>query len=116
MDSCKTKIMIEGAMTMETEHPIASLDNSREHLLGQWRFMDGQYMRVSLAIAVTSIGMSKTVAATALGIEHLHPTAIINQGTAGGHGPALKATDIVLGKKSFDASVYRTAKEDEADM
>ena len=115
MDNCKTRVMVEGAMTMETEHLIASLGDPREHLLGQWRFVEGQYRGVPLVVAVTSIGMSNAAAATALGIERFHPAAIISQGTAGGHDPALKAFDIVLGKESFDASAYRTAKEDAAD-
>lgn len=111
----KRIIMIEGAMNMETEHLIASLEHSQEYMLGNWRFVSGQYQGTSLVVAVTSIGMSNAAAATALGIERFHPTAIISQGTAGGHNPALKAYDIVLGRESFDASAYRTAREDEAD-
>ena len=107
--------MIEGAMNMETEHLIASLENSQEHMLGNWRFVSGQYQGTSLVVAVTSIGMSNAAAATALGIEHFNPSAIISQGTAGGHDPALKTFDIVLGMESFDASAYRTTKENDAD-
>lgn len=115
MNTSNAKIMIEGAMTMETEHLISSLDSTREHMLGQWRFVEGHYRGISLVVAVTSIGMSNAAAATALGIENFRPTAIISQGTAGGHDPSLKALDIVLGKESFDASAYRTAQEDVAD-
>lgn len=108
-------IMIEGAMTMETQHLIASLEDPQEHLLGQWRFVEGRYRNVDMVIAVTSIGMSNAAAATALGVEYFHPAAVISQGTAGGHNPALRAYDIVLGQETFDASAYRTAKEDTAD-
>ena len=109
------KIMLEGAMNMETELLIAALDQPREHMLGKWRFVEGTYKGISLVVGVTSIGMTNTAAATALGIEKFHPAAVISQGTAGGHDPALKAFDIVLGKKSFDTSAYRTAKEEKAD-
>ena len=108
-------IMIEGAMTMETQHLIASLEDPHEHLLGQWRFVEGHCRNADMVIAVTSIGMSNAAAATALGLEHFRPAAVISQGTAGAHDPALRAYDIVLGQETFDASAYRTAKEDTAD-
>jgi adenosylhomocysteine nucleosidase len=37
----KTKVMIEGAMDMETELLIASLEQPREYLFGTWRFGEG---------------------------------------------------------------------------
>ena len=111
----KTKVMIEGAMDMETELLIASLEQPREYLFGTWRFVEGMYKNVPLVVAVTSIGAANAAAATVLGIEHFKPAAVISQGTAGGHDPELQAFDIVLGKQSFDASSYRTAKEDKTD-
>lgn len=115
LSTSDTKVMIEGAMNLETEFLIASLKHPREHMLGSWRFVEGHYHDIPLVIAVTSVGMSNAAAATALGIEQFHPTAVISQGTAGGHDPALKAYDIVLGQQSFDASSYRTSKEKTAD-
>ncbi len=109
------KIMVEGAMNMETELLIEALRDPKEYMLGKWRFVEGWYKDVPLVVAITSIGMVNAAAATALGIEKFRPAAVISQGTAGGHDPALKAFDIVLGKKSFDASAYRSAKEKEAD-
>lgn len=109
------KILVEGAMDLETEQLIAALEQPQEYMLGKWRFIEGTYKDASLVVAVTSIGMTNAAAATALGIEKFHPDAVISQGTAGGHAPALKAFDIVLGKESFDASSYRSAKEETAD-
>ena len=109
------KIMIEGAMHMETELLLAALAEPQEHLVGQWRFVEGKYHDVPIVVAVTSIGMTNAAAATALGIERFQPAAVISQGTAGGHDPALQAYDIVLGKQSFDASAYRSAQEDKTD-
>lgn len=109
------KIMIEGAMHMETELLLEVLADPQEKVVGQWRFVEGKYHDVNLVVAVTSIGMSNAAAATALGIERFRPTAVISQGTAGGHDPALKAYDIVLGRRSFDASSYRSAQEDLVD-
>ncbi|MCR5439015.1 MAG: 5'-methylthioadenosine/S-adenosylhomocysteine nucleosidase [Selenomonas sp.] len=109
------KIMIEGAMNMETELLLEALTDPQEQFVGQWRFVEGKYQEVNLVVAVTSIGMTNAAAATALGIEKFRPTAVISQGTAGGHDPALKAYDIVLGRRSFDASSYRSAQEDFVD-
>ena len=109
------KIMVEGAMDMETKLLLASLQQPQTHMLGKWKFVEGKYADIALVVAVTSIGMTNAAAATALGIEKFQPAAVISQGTAGGHAPDLKAFDIVLGKTSFDASSYRTAKEDSAD-
>ena len=111
----KKTIMVEGAMTLETELLLASLEHPQEHIWGQWRFVEGVYKNRSMVVAVTSIGSANAAAGTALGIEHFQPAAVINQGTAGGHDPTLKSFDIVLGKQSFDASSYRTAKEEVAD-
>lgn len=109
------KIMIEGAMNMETGLLLEALTETQEHIVGQWRFVEGSYHSVQLVVAVTSIGMTNAAAATALGIEKFRPAAVISQGTAGGHDPALQAFDIVLGRRSFDASAYRTAQEENAD-
>lgn len=109
------RIMIEGAMNMETSLLLKALADPQEHIVGQWRFVEGCYHSVHLVVAVTSIGMTNAAAATALGIEKFRPAAVISQGTAGGHDPALQAYDIVLGKRSFDASAYRTAQEEKAD-
>lgn len=107
--------MVEGAMNMETELLLASLRDPKEYMYGKWRFVEGKYNNMTLVIAITSIGMVNAAASTALGIEKFQPEAVISQGTAGGHDPALKAFDIVIGAKSFDASAYRSAKEIKAD-
>ena len=102
-------------MDLETKFLLDALKQTQEHLLGTWRFVEGWYKEVPLVVAVTAVGAANAAAATALGIEKFKPAAVISQGTAGGHDPALGAYDIVLGKQSFDASSYRTAQEDRAD-
>jgi adenosylhomocysteine nucleosidase len=109
------KIMIEGAMDMETKVLLEVLEQPQEYLLGTWKFVEGRYRERPLVVAVTSIGAANAAAATALGIERFKPAAVISQGTAGAHDPGLHVFDIVLGKQSFDASSYRTAQEDRAD-
>lgn len=56
----------------------------------------------------TEIGMANAAASTTLAIEKFQPGFIINQGTSGGHDPALHRGDIVLGKYSFNMGSYRS--------
>src|SRR5262249_14532771 len=44
----------------------------------------------------------------ALVIDRFHPRAIINQGTAGGHDPALHVYDIVIGTASVSTGAFRS--------
>ena len=104
-------ILVEGAMECETDLLIGELENPMEERIGGWRFVSGQFQGIPVVVSVTSIGMTNAAAATALGIEHFHPMAVINQGTAGGHDPALHTFDIVLGAKTFDASAWLSHAE-----
>lgn len=99
-------IMIQGAMACETDNMISALKNPKEEQIGSWRFVSGEYEGVPFIIAVTHAGVSYAAAATAIGIEHFHPAAIINQGTGGGHAPSLHTFDLVIGADSFDASSW----------
>ena len=99
-------ILVEGAMECETDLLIKELDHPVEERIGGWRYVSGKYQSIPVVVSVTSIGMTNAAAATALGIEHFHPIAVINQGTSGGHDPLLHTFDIVLGAKTFDASAW----------
>ncbi len=104
-------VLIEGAMSVETEWMIEALAHPREERIGGWRFVSGDYQGTPVVVAVTSVGMSNAAAVTALGIERFHPVAVINQGTAGGHNPVLHVRDIVVGARSFDASAWISHQE-----
>ncbi len=104
-------ILVEGAMDCETDVLIAELENPSEKRIGGWRFVSGEYQGVPVVVSVTSIGMANAAAATTLGIEYFHPAAVINQGTCGGHDPALHSYDIVLGVTTFDSSSWVSRKE-----
>ena len=54
-----------------------------------------------VVVSRTGMGPINAVAATAIAIERFHPAAIIDQGTAGAHNPALQIWDIVLGAKTW---------------
>lgn len=99
-------IMISGAMDVETELMIAALDNRREHKIGAWRFVSGEYKNCPLIISVTEIGYGNAAASTALGIEKFKPSAVINQGTAGAYHRNIHQRDIIIGVGVFDCSAH----------
>ena len=58
-------------------------------------------------ISRTEVGLANAAASTTLAIEHFKPGYIINQGTSGGHDPALVRGDIVIGESSFNMGSYK---------
>ena len=102
-------IVIEGAMNTETEVLIRALKKPVVYREMHYMFVAGTYKNYPVVIVRTGIGMANSAASTALAIKKFNPCAVINQGTAGGHDPALKIGDIVIGERSFDNSAYRSA-------
>ncbi|MBW7984173.1 5'-methylthioadenosine/S-adenosylhomocysteine nucleosidase [Enterobacillus tribolii] len=101
-------IVVQGAMPIEVEHFAQKLENPREDQVGGWRFWQGTVDGYPVVVSETLKGMSNVAAATAIAATQFRPVAIINQGTAGGHDPALKVYDIVLGKYSVNLGAFKT--------
>lgn len=101
-------VMIQGPMPIEAEHFAGLLDNVRKEQSGHATFYLGTLNGYPIVVAQTGKGLENTAAATAVGIERYRPRAIINQGTSGGHDPSLKVGDIVIGKRSVNASNFKT--------
>ena len=102
-------IVIEGAMNTETEVLIRALKNPVVYREMNYMFVAGTYKDYPVVIVRTEIGLANAAASTALAIKKFNPCAVINQGTAGGHDPALKIGDIVIGEFSFDYTAFRSA-------
>ena len=98
----------------ETDLLIKEPENPVEERIGGW-YVSGEIQGIPVVISVTSNGMTNVAAATTLGIEHLHPKAVFNQGTVGGHDPALHTFDIVLGAKTFDVGAVSRKERKGAD-
>lgn len=107
-DIAPAPIVIQGAMPIEAEHFAARLDNARLQQIGEWRFWKGTVEGYPVIVSETLKGMSNAAAATALAAVEFKPVAIINQGTAGGHDPALNVYDIVVGKYSVNLGAFKT--------
>lgn len=107
--SSRQPILIEGALNIETEVLVRALKNPVTYREMNYLFVAGTYKDYPVVIVRTEVGMANAAASTALAIKKFNPVAVINQGTAGGHDPALKIGDIVIGEKSFDYTAYKSA-------
>ena len=101
-------IVVQGAMTVETEKLAARLENAIVERVGGWTFWRGTVDGYPVIVSKTLKGVSNAAAATVLAVERYHPAAIINQGTAGGHDPTLRLYDIVLGTTAVNLGAFRS--------
>lgn len=101
-------VLIQGAMPVETDHLVAALANPAELHVQGWTFWTGTLDGHPVVVSKTQKGMANAAAATALAIERFTPSAIVNQGTAGGHDPALRVSDIVIGLASVNIGAFKT--------
>ena len=92
-------IMVQGAMPIEAERFASHLDGMTVERRGNFAFYIGTLDDYPVIVVKTSKGVENAAAATAVGIERYSPACVINQGTAGGHDPALQVGDIVIGTK-----------------
>ena len=102
-------ILIEGAMNVETEILVRALKNPVTYKDLNYLFVAGTYKNYPVVIVRTEQGMANAAASTALAIKKFNPVAVINQGTSGGHDPALNIGDIVIGASSFDYTAIKTS-------
>jgi len=101
-------IVVQGAMDIEVKTLAAALDHPTEEHIDGWTFWSGTIGGVPVVVSKTLKGTANAAAATALATGRYRPIAIINQGTAGGHDPALRVSDIVLGATAVNIGAFRT--------
>jgi len=101
-------IIVQGAMTIEVQQLASKLNHATEEHVGGWVFWSGTVDGYPVVVQKTQKGVANAAAATALAIDKFHPAAIINQGTAGGHDPALHTYDIVVGTASVSLGAWRS--------
>ncbi|WP_036642952.1 5'-methylthioadenosine/S-adenosylhomocysteine nucleosidase [Paenibacillus durus] len=105
-------IAVQGAMDMEVAYFLKQMGDYKTETFGSYHFYSGKIAGVPVVVSQTNIGMVNAAASTTLLIEKYHPKAIINQGTAGGHDPALHKFDIVIGEKSINYGWFQSAHRD----
>lgn len=101
-------VLVEGAEDSELQPLVDALADKAEVRIGAWTFRTGTIGRKHVVIARTGMGPINAAAATAIAIEHFHPGAVIDQGTAGAHNPSLHLWDIVLGAKTTDYGAFKS--------
>lgn len=101
-------IVIQGAMTSETERLISRLEHPRVERVASWNFWHGTIDGYPVIVSKTNKGTANAAAATTLAVERFRPLAIINQGTSGGHDPALHVYDIVIGTAALNIGAFKT--------
>ena len=101
-------ILIQGAMDVEVDTLVAALQEKQAQTIGAWTFWQGTLAGYPVVISRTEVGLANAAAATTLAIERFKPRLIINQGTSGGHDPALHRGDIVIATRSFNMGAYRS--------
>jgi len=101
-------VIVQGAMQIEVEKLAGRLEGSTADHVGGWTFWRGTVDGYPVIVSKTLKGMTNAAASTAIAIEHYHPAAIINQGTAGGHDAALHVYDIVLGTSAINLGAFRS--------
>lgn len=101
-------IVVQGAMQIEVEALTRRLEHVTTDTVGQWTFWRGTIDGYPVIVSKTLKGMSNAAAATVIAIERYHPIAFINQGTAGGHDPALRVYDIVVGASSVNLGAFKS--------
>ena len=101
-------LLVQGAMTIEVQLLASRLQGAREERVGGWTFWRGTVDGHPVVVERTQKGVANAAAATALAVDRYRPAAIINQGTAGGHDPALHVGDIVIGTTAVSLGAFRT--------
>ncbi len=101
-------VVVQGAMDVEIRKLAGAIEHPIQESVGGFTFWRGTVDGYPVVISKTQKGMENAAAATALAAERYRPIAIINQGTAGGHLPALHVLDIVLGTESVNAGSFKT--------
>ncbi|MFC0089608.1 5'-methylthioadenosine/S-adenosylhomocysteine nucleosidase [Allobacillus sp. GCM10007491] len=112
-DDEQRPILIEGPMPIEAKAFADRLENVEQETSGIYDFYIGTVDDYPVIVVKTSKGMENAAAATAVAIERYNPTAIISQGTSGGHDPNLNVFDIVLGKRTVNIGALKTGDKTE---
>lgn len=100
-------VVVQGAMQIEVEALVGRLAGVETETVAGWTFWRGTVDGYPVVVSKTQKGTANAAAATALAIERFRPRAIVDQGTSGGHDPALHVFDIVVGTATVNIGAFR---------
>lgn len=93
------KILIQGAMDIETDYLIEQVKNLPEYETYEENGLEFHMAEAGskkLIVSTTGMGTVKAAMATTYALEKFHPTLVINQGTAGAQTKELSVGDVIL--------------------
>ena len=99
-------ILIQGAMEIEVQCIINSLENKKFTKIAEYEFYEGRINNIKIVVSRTLIGTINATMATCIGITNFNPDIVINQGIAGAHRKNLHVGDIVIGEKCCNINSY----------
>ena len=108
-------LLLAASEQSELAYTVSQLEHPQTYTLGRWHYTAGTWQGQPMVIAHTAPGIGNTAAAIALAVDFFRPAAILHQGTAGSHDPALAVGTIVLGERSTNSSIWRSAEPGQAD-
>lgn len=108
------KILLQGAMESETAYFTQQVKKLPDY---QCLNLDGQVYHqgtlgdITVIVNTTGMGTVKASMATTYALHTLHPTMVINQGTAGGQVKELSTGDVVLVREAVNINVLKMPKK-----
>lgn len=102
------KVLILGAMDVETDLLIKKIGNPEPVTFGTYQFYEGVSGGKKIIVGRINIGEINAASATTAGILKYNPDLVIIQGTAGGHSPLVHRKDIVIGYRLINAACMLT--------
>lgn len=103
-----TDFLIGGAADWELGPLLDALEDRVEERQTIWTFWRGRIASSDVVVMRTDWGPINAVGAAAIGIQTYLPGAVITQGMAGAHNPALNVGDIVAAEAVADASAFKS--------
>jgi adenosylhomocysteine nucleosidase len=89
-------IGIIGAMEDEITLLRQALENSRNEIIGEFEFLQGDLEGKPVILLRSGIGKVNTAVGCTVLIDHFDPALVINTGSAGGIDPALSYGDVII--------------------
>lgn len=108
-------LLLQGAMDIEMQDMAAALTDAETVDIDNYHYVRGLLDGYPVVVSRTEQGISNAAVTTTLAMQHFDPIAVINQGTSGGHDPALHTFDIVLGETSVPASATKSVASAEGE-
>lgn len=108
-------ILIQGAEETEVNYLRTLLKDIEEKRIGNHLFWIGKLDEYPVVLSKTNVGLISSATATTIAAINFSPIAIVNQGTAGGHGKKVRRGDIIIGRDFINLTSFRIDRRKEGE-